>query len=81
MSSCSDCVLGQVYGGYLVGIDSLLTDRDFFFGSKSVSRYGFDLPLGETCSSVSPIWDELADAWRAEIARRADAANEGGDRR
>ena len=57
MTSCHDCILGQVYGDYEIGWHSL--------DLQSGSEFGFDLPGGWYCQMPA-----LADAWRAEIRRR-----------
>jgi hypothetical protein len=67
MSSCSRCILGQLYGededegeGYWTGMDQF---RLSAFGSR---RHGFSSEFGR-------LDRELAEAWAAEVLRRVPA--------
>lgn len=69
MSSCHWCILGQVYGHYSCGVDTLArTDDD-------LCRLGFTLsPAEERCGGPpqdAPEWADLAAAWSAEIEVRS----------
>jgi hypothetical protein len=67
MAWCRECVLGQIFGDYFRGVDHLPIPR------FKAPEYGFDL---QTETAFEETWVELDNAWRAEIARRADAAQE-----
>jgi hypothetical protein len=54
-----DCVLGQEYGGYSIGLAHL------GFGRFRAISYGFCLSAGH--------WDSLTAAWQAEIRARRPA--------
>jgi hypothetical protein len=65
MQWCQECILGQVFGNYFLAFSQLPIPR------FNAPMFGFDLPVKV---AVKGTWEELATAWRAEIARRADAA-------
>lgn len=78
MESCADCILGQLYDYYTLGVEVLELEL------SDVVRYGF--AVGEGCISEEewlrydqtgqwPKWFEekkgaLAEAWKAEIEKR-----------
>jgi hypothetical protein len=65
MCSGCDCVLGQLYGHFLAGIDALGVD-----GRKAAQvDHGFYLPPGGP-----GLYRDLSDAWRALIRRRTATA-------
>jgi len=59
MNSCNDCVLGQLYGDYGVGVDEL--------GLTQPALIGFDLGAGN-CD-----YPALDAAWTTEIMARREA--------
>lgn len=68
MSSIDSCVLGQVYGDYLAGLQELDLDLD----GRNASSYGFDLDL----IALEQIDDtilrraQLNQAWLDQIRNR-----------
>lgn len=67
--SCTECVLGQVYGRYGVGLKEL--------GITAGDKYGFAVSIHWTnmypwFANKAP-WEDLQKAWAVEImARRSD---------
>jgi hypothetical protein len=59
---CSDCVLGQTFGGFGVGFIALGLN----VGKAVAHGFALDPDVGST---------ELRDAWLAEIERRLSAAS------
>jgi hypothetical protein len=78
--SCTDCLLGQLYGHSVCGVrevcDALSTPSNLFM--FSLWKHGFDLSVGEYFDTAADAQmrysDALADAWRALIRRRAATA-------
>jgi hypothetical protein len=66
MSSCSRCVIGQIFGYFddlaLIGGTAWLQPGYF----------GFDLGLGDAPAESLATWDALTDAWREAIAGGAE---------
>jgi hypothetical protein len=58
ISSCRNCVLGQLYGDYHLGLDMISSDAGEFVDAED---YGFDGVLD---------WEELNEEWRDLIASR-----------
>jgi len=71
MASCNDCILGQIYGRYTVGLSSVFRDTEASW--LSPAHYGFTLYDGEQVQDFKETmlrFRELADAWRTEIRAR-----------
>lgn len=81
MSVCGECILGQLYGDYLIGLERVGLPQhgihDSADDSESVAR-GFYLPLGAEMDEEHgfdvgyrlPAWERLGDLWRAQVAAR-----------
>lgn len=76
MHSCDTCVLGQLYSDFFRGCSVLaesIPDDERLFGFPA-SGLGFSLSIREQIWGGpvvdAPGWAVLADAWRAEVARR-----------
>ena len=68
LSSCHECVLGQLFGGYTYGEDELQRAVPDFYYDHSVSIgafYGFSKTIREDFR-----WEDLNKAWREEIAKQ-----------
>lgn len=68
MKDCDKCILGQVYGGFEIGLAELFGDAD---GWESE-----DIDHGFNAGSIFKMtqeFDSLADLWRAEIRKRLEA--------
>jgi hypothetical protein len=63
MHKHGSCVLGQLYGSYLIG------DRILCEPNLSAIDHGFSLS-GDPHPNPSKNWEELANAWRAEIEQQ-----------
>ena len=83
MQTCDRCILGQIYGDYALGFRAAIAGED----SQTLfspADHGFMLRLADD-EYDSPILNDLldirfralADAWRAEIAKRAGQAGAG----
>lgn len=59
ISHCYHCVLGQIYGEFAYGINTLEIEED------AARFYGFAYPN-------SMQWDQLTNEWRAAIAQRLE---------
>lgn len=74
MHSCDACVLGQLYGEYTRGWYEATRPLPAS-GCYSAAFHGFTLTIDEQHwggpTDDAPGWPLLADAWRAEVARRA----------
>lgn len=81
MSSCDDCLLAQLYGldgpgmptGYDMGLAALNLDG---LGRDDEARFGFNIPdsdWDDVAGGGPAAFDELRDAWIAEIERRRAA--------
>jgi len=73
------CPLGQLYGGYLEGLDALgLTDyRPVIHDSDSESQavtHGFHLPRRLPQDESSDAWYDLDAAWQAAVEERLTEA-------
>ena len=68
MESCADCVLGQLYGHYAKGLESLGLDPFVAVPSP----FGFEITGSdvEGGGRVFAAYDRLAGFWRDEIAAR-----------
>jgi len=66
MQSCDRCILGQIYGSYTEGCDSLGLDWG--------GQYGFDR-LVYSAGGKDSDYPALADLWRAEIRKRLEAGS------
>jgi len=55
------CVLGQIYGDFLIGVSNLYL--------RYPGHWGFDLPLEGVDITT---WEELDDLWLDEIATRCE---------
>lgn len=74
MSSCSECVLGQLYGDYGAGLDKVMPghtldtgDYGFMLTPEQLKEFaGWANETGRTAA-----WDELRSEWtRAIVIRR-----------
>jgi len=61
MSNCANCVVGQVYGDYDLGLAELDGEAQ-----RQPSRYGF-------AALPTEMFDTLTDKWRAFLERRRNA--------
>ena len=62
------CILGQLFGDYLVGLSVLRLSGD------EASEYGFDIHDDQKWLNreyTNPLWMELDERWRSEIAARS----------
>ena len=67
LSSCKQCVVGQLFDEYDKGADIL--------GFELGSRYGFDVGMVHAPQTVWSEYQALTRAWKRAIrARRAEAA-------
>lgn len=79
MESCTDCILGQLFGDYSSGwwvVTRPLSARHLF----SAADHGFTLMAheqnhGEWSPEVDARFGLLADAWRAEVRARTGGAS------
>lgn len=76
MGSCTNCILGQIYGHYHRGI-FVLQLSDTMTDDNAVCKFGFD--RDRSCEQDGVYWDarmaqfyQLADLWRAEIRTRLE---------
>ena len=67
LESCSQCVLGHLYGDY--GSGAYVLDLN---SEDDAEAYGFTVRGDPAQQALS--WPVLTDAWREEIARRRLAA-------
>jgi hypothetical protein len=80
MDKCDSCVLGQIYGGYFDGTGELFGELEWEGDSDDPEEMAAE-DHGFNISSKSHYYDDLnqysalADAWRAEIARRTDPSS------
>ncbi len=65
LSSCHDCVLGQLAGHYATGMSSLFDGLDTD-DINHASEYGFNVPLDDSKADYAP----LTKAWVDEIQSR-----------
>lgn len=74
MESCSNCILGQVYGNYWDGCVMIETQTGNYFFSSI--RHGFTVPTAEQENYSEEVCGKfrlLAEAWRAVIRERLSA--------
>lgn len=69
LSSCADCVLGQVFGDYSVGLGKL---RAAFGDVVDSGSYGFDSEHDEG-EGIETSYETLNAAWKAVLAKLAPA--------
>src|SRR5262245_2417871 len=65
LESCSNCVLGQLFGNYVVAYQKLALPRGVV-----AAEYGFDLTAGESKGIRRVQYGRLTDAWLEAIADR-----------
>jgi len=63
MANGARCIIGQLFGDYLDGINTLGLD---FFSEDDIS-HGFNLPPGGDGTAPATEWRKLTDLWIAEI--------------
>lgn len=81
MSSCHECLLGQLYE--LRAVKARYSGTPYGFGLKTLglgcgnddAEYGFDVPIatdeqGYSDGEMDMAHNQLADLWRVEIRRR-----------
>lgn len=70
MASMGRCVLGQLYGGYATGIETLFPDHVLSISPDHPAHvYGFDLRDPSRAA-----WQALTDAWTALVDERQTAS-------
>jgi hypothetical protein len=82
MGSCSACVLGQIFGGFDLGVHALrqgLSPRISVFEHEPTwdwsGEQGFSIPLDQIGDvSDREQYKRLADLWRAEVRARTTEA-------
>lgn len=73
MSGSYDCILGQLYGCYTHGLNTLFPVRSFFFGfpQKTGFKYGFHIVNDLRSIALMPNRTEsfayLTELWKAEL--------------
>ncbi len=66
MASCYQCMMGQIFGEFCVGTDTLDLDMESDY-------YGFDVKVGTLAKRMAE-YIALEAAWIAEIAARLEPA-------
>jgi len=61
MSSCYNCVLGQLYGEYLRGLEVLNIERNYF-----AENLGFDI-FNYPTNTCKNDYNELQQTWEKEL--------------
>jgi hypothetical protein len=64
LASCSECVLGQLFGAFEAGVAALGISVDFTLQEEA--RHGFDI----RCHEGRDVYDELRAEWLRVITER-----------
>ena len=78
MRSCTECVLGQIWGSYSNCVESLLMDvpdQPMARMARVVAlteTWGFNLMQSDAYTPTAHEWAMLQEAWIYEILRRKD---------
>lgn len=74
IESLGDCILGQVYGGYIAGASALgISSADVADATTVQSTYGFDISQEEYAKDFVTqqlIFAELEEEWTKRITER-----------
>lgn len=65
IESCTSCVLGQIFGSYMVGYREVVLPQ-----LQPSTYFGFDITIGESRGLRRKNYQELTEAWLRAIADR-----------
>lgn len=72
INRCDRCVLGQIYGNYIFGVDAIWGPghEDEWMRELLAVSYGFDIDFGAPPEDERAHYRRLTDEWRALISQR-----------
>jgi len=65
LHSLTDCVLGQVYGDYADGMDSLFPGESGWLWNETNEEHGFEAPMDRITGNRQ--YASLTAAWKAHL--------------